>query len=775
MLMTTIEEYHEDMTWLISDIPQKLANGEITIPSVQRGLVWNAVRAEILWDSLMRGIPIGVLTVKLNSSGNYELFDGQQRVNAITMGYAEIPTNNSSLEEKQKPILWIDLCPPSIKTERKFFFMVTTESQPWGYNITQDETNNSRLNSIQKKHAIDEIKDNWENHDHNGAKPYPHELFPVKAQLPVPFSLVRKFIDDNHESTFDTFLAYCREKVSDYNWKAKLPQSSCEILEQAWDKIKASVCKLNKMSIIAHNIAIDNDDIGIYFQRMNKSGDVPNNEEIRYSRLKAMVPDLKGLDEIAKNKMKPSRLAHIAMISFLSAQKKECVSDISNACIRDLCSEQILPHFLQFIKEELRNHIYSLEKILLLKNGNELGIPDVIYSSIHMNPVLYSLLLFWVKKSETLDPKLITAFSTVVLWFGTSAATAVHAFNYFLDKCNMNEQIIRECFFKLIKSGLLAIPPSLSAIDGCGDKSNLKDLNSALQIPYNIDRIWKWDVEQGRGILLYATRKYIKKTFGDYSPQSGCWDEENRPWDYDHIFPRAWLKGTHKGDCNELNDKLLNSIGNIAPIPFSRNRGKNDSPPGKYLDSDDNSLLFVSPNDFFYGKQQDFDNNHDVSKSLSDFVISRFKSIYDQWYTTLAIERLFYFDEINDCRRKLFNDIKSELKKEYNDVGIFFAIGAQQHGCQCSADWARPWLAVGIDTGRDFVAVASDGNEIEIGLRRRPQNSNIDGKNFWYRDDKCNTSHKFGDDKLAEKLVNELKDLIKESEQAKTKNPPLNG
>lgn len=33
------------------------------IPAFQRGLVWNPAQIEVLWDSLLRGIPIGVISL----------------------------------------------------------------------------------------------------------------------------------------------------------------------------------------------------------------------------------------------------------------------------------------------------------------------------------------------------------------------------------------------------------------------------------------------------------------------------------------------------------------------------------------------------------------------------------------------------------------------------------------------------------------------------------------------------------------------------------------
>ena len=89
------------------------------IPAFQRGLVWNPAQIEVLWDSLLRGIPIGAISLipkegaerysqtatKNQWSEGYFILDGQQRCNAITFGFREFNG------EDKNPILWIDLLP----------------------------------------------------------------------------------------------------------------------------------------------------------------------------------------------------------------------------------------------------------------------------------------------------------------------------------------------------------------------------------------------------------------------------------------------------------------------------------------------------------------------------------------------------------------------------------------------------------------------------------------------------------------------------------------
>lgn len=70
-------------------------DSEVTIPALQRGLVWKPNQVELLWDSILRGFPIGSFLLSDitdgNDKGKYYLMDGQQRYNAISIGFNSVP------------------------------------------------------------------------------------------------------------------------------------------------------------------------------------------------------------------------------------------------------------------------------------------------------------------------------------------------------------------------------------------------------------------------------------------------------------------------------------------------------------------------------------------------------------------------------------------------------------------------------------------------------------------------------------------------------------
>ena len=112
------------------------------LPPIQRNAVWNVAQIERLWDSILRGFPIGSLLLANREIGStarnlidsnqhisdaegYFLLDGQQRTRFILLGFA--PTTSSRL--------WIDLDPvlnfgnPEIN-DRRFMLRVLTSYQP---------------------------------------------------------------------------------------------------------------------------------------------------------------------------------------------------------------------------------------------------------------------------------------------------------------------------------------------------------------------------------------------------------------------------------------------------------------------------------------------------------------------------------------------------------------------------------------------------------------------------------------------------------------------
>lgn len=59
----------------------------VSLPTMQRGFVWNSKKIEDLWDSLLREYPIGSFLLVRRKNDGFWLMDGQQRATAIALGF----------------------------------------------------------------------------------------------------------------------------------------------------------------------------------------------------------------------------------------------------------------------------------------------------------------------------------------------------------------------------------------------------------------------------------------------------------------------------------------------------------------------------------------------------------------------------------------------------------------------------------------------------------------------------------------------------------------
>lgn len=96
----------DNKVFTLKEISQWTKEGaNVLIPAIQRGLVWKPRQVELLWDSILRGFPIGsfMLSDTKDNPNQYHLIDGQQRFNAISLGY--------NVDTNPRAVLWIDIAP----------------------------------------------------------------------------------------------------------------------------------------------------------------------------------------------------------------------------------------------------------------------------------------------------------------------------------------------------------------------------------------------------------------------------------------------------------------------------------------------------------------------------------------------------------------------------------------------------------------------------------------------------------------------------------------
>jgi len=741
-------------TFTIPEIAKAYKEGILFAPPVQRGLVWNAARIEILWDSLMRHIPIGALSIRSSANNRWEIFDGQQRANALALGLFPYEINDP--QHKKDSIIWLDICPQVTnleqsdgsygKTARKFFFRVTTAAHPWGYKLSDNETSNKYLSAGEQREIIEvDFKDySWEKKQYIAARPYPFELWPKDAFLPVPFFILYDFCSHHLDTRYSSFLECCKAKFQANipNWYRNFTKQETVPQEKYWNSIVSAIRSLSEISIQTIDANdVDESDIGLYFKRMNKAGLVPSDDEINYSLLKSIAEPLKKIDGLAeKVGLPPAQMASIALRYWKS--KIEC-KFIVGISIRDVSNFSRNEEFKEFICGKSESSLEKLVEVVdvLLNIHNPDGLLAWHRSLLARRDagVIFLLLL-----KEAAAPRSGINYSGLAMLLSVFSIDLIQTVRHLWDADTIPQGI-----FLSLQSHTLEFPLFEDELEAflrqtTGDTwytAALQFLNNP-QYATRFKIIWPGFDKRKHAIeiLLYSCQKYLRYTFNDYDTSAPEWQEQNCPWDYDHILPRAWIRAQDRtGNLyTAICSHFLWSIGNCAPIPFSLNRGKNQFPPGVNYPfgqqvvpvgiQSDNGLCVDKDQIEKYKSKVWFDNNENTD-NIKVFITTTARRIYNLymiWYRNLDIKNFLDFSSFVDSRKNLLSEIAKQTGAE-----VYYEISGQDYPINNAAScrWATPSISVGkIVADAYFIVYRTEKQEHlknKIGIRKLPSESEI--------------------------------------------------
>ena len=316
--------------------------------------------------------------------------------------------------------------------------------------------------------------------------------------------------------------------------------------------------------------------------------------------------------------------------------------------------------------------------------------------------------------------------------------------------------VLQQFISRQIESEVLLIPPRLTDFEAIlaacaqGEPQAIRDSWNPVGYNTGLNQIWYWRSSPGQSLLLYSCRVFLSKVFDNYDPATAVWNEDCRPWDYDHIIPQDWVqsgRGNKQGMFHDIVWEFLMSIGNIAPVPFSINRSKHNSPPGDYL-GDDNSLAFVSMHDR-NGKEPYYvrewpkkllENDKDAACSFAYMTTIRWLALYKEWLR-LPVMHLLSAAGNNDKKVRV-NKISEYLKRTFSNVRTIFNCGDRRdYDLVDEWDWTRPWIACGVegvyrnkgtDVAKCFLCAMFHGDCCEVGLRKPPEETGFNGTDqFW--------------------------------------------
>ena len=670
-----------------------------SVPLLQRGLVWRPQQIELLWDSIFRGFPIGAFVVckKINAQQRgtgegvtHHLLDGQQRCNAIALGFTDpFPENGSTSSQETSSIIWLDLQPQiDINSSREYLVRVTTRAHPWGYaeNDGADvlSTNDIRT-SLKNIPGIDPSC-----LDYTDKKRFLlYQLFPHRAKTPIPLAWL--LIASQYEDE-EAFWGYIRQRVFTTPlrppWIRIRAFLELPVSEEQHKRIYKGIMRAKSAHIIALNAPdellevsqrekISREDqenianIEHLFQRLNQQGTRLDGEDLAYSMIKAYWPELAiPIDKIARGRMPESRMVAIGIRAALAENETEHLPTIMGiGQIRAMAKGD--DEKSKAKKERIYNFINDPQKGLLAScelvdtwlrydattNPNGL-LPVHVASIARSSPDVYLLLLCFAEQLISVDtaPEIyinlcmpMQGLATILHWF---AVDKVRAANLLYKQCieNLTNDHIGVALRIAIATNLVHPLYTPAEVDKFINlpESDFEKWQWWWLVQGNVEKEKAWwnflSFRGNRELLLYAQRDFLATRFSDYDPaQRDLWEGRNRPWDFDHILAAKYLYnrkdgGKFKGVC----DQWVSTIGNLRAWPFEDNRSDQaQSAHEKITDEEliSRSFLVASELDGFNGGDK-VRGDEVAARAFVATCRQRLLRIYEEWYKSVEIAKL---------------------------------------------------------------------------------------------------------------------------------------
>jgi len=568
----------------------------IAMPPLQRTAVWRPKQVLDLWDSLMRGLPIGAFYLVEHAAGahklvrleankkdnspvktqastraGFELLDGQQRVRALLAG--------AYGSDKGKLCLWVDL--GADNAGQSPCLRATSKAQPFGY----DGKSGGKLRMDQRRNARRNIEPDPCRHPLRcGDRPaYDLDLFDGKItqdgtpteqsrleQPPRPYDATGKTIELHRLLTA---------------WRGRSPSSAGDgvaalhrVLPETWDDNNAQIdSALRALDGVFQRIEeaqiallrIDPDKfhnpkqtILTFFERIGAGGTPLYAEERLFSIYKHHVPEIRdAVDAIyckAGRVLPPTKIAAAALrIANASTKSPQytvpSVVDFAEQMASNPASElrqkldELIPNASDPTDdaEELLSNAFKKIKDLLSHNckGDAFWMPDVVLAGLPAE--LWQVLVFWADQVAVFEASREEVVRFALFW---------HVFNW------DNERAARWAFAHIAGMGDVVHFPGaalyrrLVGVQG-GERcapALIEPGEFSKRLCKDLTSVWRTDQERfdqdkqrneigvhwwwsGRKVLPWLQRVYIGRVFPGYVPLTD--HEDDVPYDVDHICP----------------------------------------------------------------------------------------------------------------------------------------------------------------------------------------------------------------------------------------------
>lgn len=732
---------------------------------IQRGLVWNPKQIGLLWDSILHEIPIGTILL-LDNGNEKQVLDGQQRLNAISLGFGQyLPDNPDS-------VVWINF-----KKDNSFTLMVTTISHPWGYNDNEDC---SKLRAIEQRYAIKEFLgedvDEWSiyNSDAISLK----STWPFKAELPIPLQVLFQAAENDSSH----FVECANKLYKDHFSNAYKKKIDHEQLNIALACLESYIRNALKYEIGATIMTLESiETIETLFNRINKGGTPISDDDLAYSTIKAYFKFIKDKEDEVSAYISPAKLARMSLRIIETDIKKNNNGFVNHLSLEKIREKGCDKEYVRKISDFYDNVPYLLKQVDDVFNHSK--IPDVLKARIANQSTDLYMLLLYIKYHQfyEIDDEFLSGLVFYIHWFARDISICVNLCHQYISKHDKKLDAIRLALAHAVNISNLTPLITPDEFDKMLKIKAHDKWNPGLS---QWNELWN-RVCTNKEMLLYFERSYLSGCFRNYNPLNlKMWSEHNTPWDYDHIIPQNWFGNYSEHNCYArfCRNYWLNNIGNLAAIPFETNRSKSDNDDWSYYKAHDQSL------------KVDIDAVEELSKDPSiitsdpktalDFATTTFRrcgeiyrDCYDNLFRFISIGEQDLTQLANE-RKKVLDGLNRALRNLGENSGYYYV--TQDASLELPVDtywaWNMPWMSCGIIVNSffyvaltcylDYEAKPEPQLVFEIGVRRNPGTKEIKrelprfdkytqyNKDWWYIErDFNNEKEQFEIDSIRDEIM----------------------
>jgi len=698
------ESYHElfcepqkpaDLTlmsvvnWMRAD-----TGGRLLLPPIQRSVVWTNEQIIHYWDSLLRGYPPGLMMVHPASNkgrdadgktietqkDDFQLFDGQQRMTAILLGFGM-----GQLKNNYK--LWVDLnVDPNKNSDLKFQLRINSIGQPFGY---KSEAPNQKI-------ELNKRREKWKS---------------WKQKKNGNINLIEVFKEVDGDDLIDAKCIVSLENILSSIVCLGRDQTIIELtskkkgndqrVDEFVDALKNALNSKIIFQKVSPDIVADQKEYIRFFTRLGQGGTRLSDDELTYSIIKYNYPEIHdrmkdimsgdsgriaGEVDLVLSALRVSK----TLTPWEQAMEWEVIGRPSPAFVSQLKErKEVESKFLELIPQEQQNGLLKASLVNIRKGldyaeiTHPEGLPAMLLAQLPKE-LVDVLILFSCKRgviNSWDDEKAnLRAFVQHWLFFIRDDAKAAWLVYQQVFKNTSNNDTNADWIFtqeficNIIKDfereGIAYTIPSSGEIPKL--EAEVKNQDHFL-LPWE-DRFTALDRDTQhkpgdslrtlstnpkliKRALMWLQRKYLSIEFPGYDPTSDR--DEDLPVDLDHLIPHDlfgfnWNGCYRKLDEDIINDKdtsdnfwrfrntIGNSLGNYRWLSSSDNRGRGKS---FFTPLQNNGDLVVNHNDWNSLIKAQEDGNKWSKAHIAKFqqlIDLRTLALYKMMLTETGIENLLW-------------------------------------------------------------------------------------------------------------------------------------